>query len=115
MGDHVSVQIATVAVILIGLAAGAEIDLAGYLTARYFGMKSYSLIFALIALVCGLFTAAGGYAFGRLYDFFGGYREALTAAAILYVLSAVSYLLLGPYPKQAAILENPVGTPVAAE
>jgi MFS family permease len=115
MSDHVTVQTASTAVILIGLAAGAEIDLAGYLTARYFGMKSYGLIYGLIALVTSLFIAGSGYASGRLYDLFGGYREALAAAGVLYALSAVSYLLLGPYPKQAASLENPVAAPVAAE
>jgi MFS family permease len=115
MSDHVTVQTASIAVILIGLAVGAEIDIAGYLTARYFGMKSYGLIYGVITLVCSLFVAAGGSVSGRLYDIFGGYREALMVSSALYVLSATSYLLLGRYPNQAATLEDPIGKPVPAE
>jgi MFS family permease len=116
MGDHVSVQTASIAIILVGFAAGAEIDIVGYLTARYFGMKSYGLIYGTIMMASTLFLAACGYAGGRLYDVYHGYREALMLFAGLYAVSAVSYLLLGPYPKrEAASPENSVGTPVPAE
>lgn len=100
MSDSLTPQTASIAVILIGLAVGAEIDIIGFLTARYFGMRNYGAIYGFIALFISLFNAVGGYLFGLAYDRFGGYREALAASAAFYVLSAVSYLLLGPYPKK---------------
>jgi MFS family permease len=115
MSDHVTVQTASIAICLIGLAAGADIDIAGYVTARYFGMKSYGSIYGVITLTASVFLAASSTIVGRLYDMFGGYREVLMFCAGLYLLSAVSFLLMGPYPKPAASPENPGAAPVPAE
>ena len=115
MSDHVTLQTASIAIILVGVAAGAEVDIAGYLTARYFDIKSYGVIYGVIILAVSLFIAGTGYLSGRLYDIFGGYREVLMVCAGLYALSAVSLLTLGPYPKRVAAPENPVGAPVPAE
>jgi cyanate permease len=113
LGDHVSVQTASIAIILIGVAAGAEIDLGGYLAARYFGLHSFGLIQGVTALVTMLFMAVSGYAAGRLFDAFHEYRESLIVMAILYAVSAASYLLLGAYPKrEAEPLQTPSGVTV---
>ncbi len=115
MSDHLSPQTAGIAIALIGLAVGAEIDIIGFVTARYFGMRNYGAIYGLIALFISLFNAIAGYLFGVAYDRFGGYQEALIVSAAFYALSAVSYLLLGPYPKKAASIAAPssAAVPVA--
>jgi MFS family permease len=115
MSDHLTIEQASIAVILVGLASGAEIDLASYLTARYFGMKSFGLIYGLVGMVSAFFLAICGYGSARLYDMYGGYHESLIAAAILYTASALSYLLLGRYPKLETATDAPSGSAVLAE
>ena len=118
MGDNLSVQTASIAVALIGIAVGAEIDIIAYLTSRYFGITRFGAIYGLITLFIGTFNAFGGMAFGRAYDVFGGYREALGAAAICYLISATAYLFLGRYPKAARAQETvaaSIAAPSAAE
>ena len=83
---------------LIGLAMGAEFDLAPYLVTRYFGMKSYSQIYA---FQWTGFTIASGVAplvYGHLYDVTGNYSIALYTSAILFVTSPFLLVALGRYP-----------------
>jgi MFS family permease len=113
MGDHISVQTASVAVALVGVAMGAEIDIIGYLTSRYFGVTQFGAIYGLITLFIGTFNALGGMSFGFAFEHFHGYREALGGAAICYLVSAAAYLFLGRYPKPEAA--NSTAVPAAAE
>jgi MFS family permease len=119
MGDNLSVQTASIAIALIGIAVGAEIDIIAYLASRYFGITQFGAIYGLITLFIGTFIAIGGVAFGRAYDVFGGYREALGVAAICYLISATAYLFLGRYPKAApardTVAASITAAPTAAE
>lgn len=83
---------------IIGLAAGAEYDLASYLCARYFGVAHFGKIYAGQFI---LFAAGGGAAapfYGWIYDTTGSYDTALIASSIGFGLCAVLLLLLGRYP-----------------
>lgn len=88
---------AWVAVVLLGLAAGAEIDLLSYLTSRYFGAHAYGAIYgwqySIFALGYGISPALVG--FSR--DETGSYDLALLASAGLIAASGVLALGLGPY------------------
>lgn len=104
-------------VVLIGVATGAEFDLAPYLVTRYFGTRSYSQIYALQWIG---FTVAAGSApvlYGYLYDLAGDYSVPLYLSAGLFLLAPVVLLGLGRYPAfgttGTAAAEKPL-SPVAA-
>jgi MFS family permease len=86
------------AIALIGFAAGAELDLMAYFAARYFGVRHYAKIYALLyAMLC----IAGGIAprlFSAVYDRTQSYDQGFTIAAVLFVFGAVILLGLGRYP-----------------
>lgn len=92
---------AALAVLLVGLAQGAEIDVIAYMIARYFGMRSYSLIFAISMVVIAILTTATNLMFGWTFDRLGGYGPALLIAAGISGVGSIAYMLLGPYPRPA--------------
>jgi MFS family permease len=84
--------------IMIGLAAGAELDLLAYLTSKYFGPAHYPAIFGLII---AFFTVGAGIAppiFGASAQTFQGYTTILTWSVGMLLLSIVLFLTLGKYP-----------------
>ncbi len=83
---------------LIGLAMGSEIDLAGYMAGRYFGLKSYGAIFGFQYGLFSLGAALGPLLAGLLYDKFGNYDAALFSAAGVLVVGIPLVLSLGAYP-----------------
>lgn len=80
--------------IALGAAMGAEADLIGILTARYFPLAGYSRAYA--AQYGGFMVAAGlsPLWMGKLADMTGGYTSALLAAAGLLLIPATLFLLL---------------------
>ena len=93
---------AVLAVILIGLAAGAELDLMLFLTARYFGVMHYSKIYSLLY---SALTICGGSAlmlFAHLYNVNGSYDQSFLAAAAFFLIGALLVLMLGrsPHPDE---------------
>ncbi len=91
------------AAVLLGLAAGSEFDLIAYLTARYFGLRHYSFVYALQSI--GLLLA-GGLApplFGHIHDATGSYDGALWLAAACFVVAPPLLLTLGRYPVRDAV------------
>ena len=89
------------AILVIGLAAGSEVDLMGYLVARYYGLPHFGQIFAGIyigfALIPGLITPI----FGASRDNYGSYVPGLYLCGIALMIIAVLFLTLGPYPVTA--------------
>jgi MFS family permease len=98
LGGLPSPPMIAVAVVLIGLTAGAEFDLIAYLTGRYFGMKNYGFLYAIqtvgLLLTAGLAPAI----FGRVFDKMGSYDPALMVSAGLFLCAPPLLLLLGRYP-----------------
>ncbi|MEM8935854.1 MAG: MFS transporter [Pseudomonadota bacterium] len=87
--------------ILIGLAAGAELDLLAYLTSKYFGPKHYAKVFGAIF---AFFTVGAGLAppvFGEFAVLMGGYQTALILGCFAFAISIGLFLALGQYPKEA--------------
>jgi len=89
-------------VFLAGLAAGAEVDLMAYLTARYFGLREYGRIFAAQYMAFALGPGVMLPWVARARDLSDDYGSALTAISAGITLFGVLLLLLGPYPKLAA-------------
>lgn len=88
----------TAAVALLGIAQGAEINLIGFLIARYFGMRAFSSIYGNLNVVFGFSIAAGAVLFGHLYDLYGNYDAVLQIAGGSLLASAMTFPLLGRYP-----------------
>ena len=88
--------------ILIGLTAGAELDLLAYLTSKYFGPANYPTIFGVII---AFFTVGAGIApplFGAVAQANQGYSVMLEISVGMLVLSIVLFLAMGKYPRQEA-------------
>jgi MFS family permease len=93
-----SVPAAIAAVLIIGLALGAELDLLAYITSRYFDLAFFGTLFGTIG---GFVTLAGGIGpvlLNVVYDATGSYVPALLAAIPVSLTAALLFLLLGPYP-----------------
>lgn len=90
---------AALAVICVGLAQGAELDLAGYMIARYFGVANFAALFGVTILAIGLSSAVSTMAFGFLFDRFGNYDHALQGCVAVFIGAGLSYLMMGRYPK----------------
>jgi OFA family oxalate/formate antiporter-like MFS transporter len=97
-GDGVTWPVAVFAVVLLGLAAGAESDLIAYLASRYFGMAHYGKIYGTLYMAFGLASAASPAAYGWVRDANGNYDAILTTAMGLFVAGALLLLGLGRYP-----------------
>lgn len=90
------------AALLVGLATGSEISEIAYIVSRYFGVKSFGLVYGLMFAAFQLGSAGGAYAMGRYYDLVGNYINALWVVAALVFVAVVLILLLGPYPRLRA-------------
>lgn len=83
---------------LLGLAAGAELDLLAFLTSRYFGLAHFSKIYAVIysALAAGSALAPG--LFSKIREDTGSYDLSFLIAACLFLVAGILLPMLGSYP-----------------
>lgn len=93
---------ATCAVALVGITQGAELDLAGYLIARYFGVADFAAIFGLTILTIGLASAGSQMTFAFLFDRFGDYNLPLQLSVAAFALAIAGFLSLGRYPARCS-------------
>lgn len=93
---------AGIAILLIGLGLGAEIDVVAYMVARYFGIRSFSTLYGLTVFFIALSGAVGANMLGMAFDRDGNYDAALLVIAASFMTAGCVYLLLGRYPPQAA-------------
>ena len=95
-GDQIALL--TLGLLLIGIGAGAEFDVAAFLIMRYFGMRHYARLFG---VHIGVTTAAASVApwlFGRLYTATGSYTTMLSICGVGFFIGAMLLLCLGRYP-----------------
>ena len=81
-----------VTVLLLGLGQGAEADFIAFFALKMFGLKAYSKVVGIYAMVAGLGMAAGAFIYARLYDAYGSYIIACEIGAACFVLSGVFIL-----------------------
>jgi MFS family permease len=86
------------AIILVGLAGGAEHDIAAYFCAQYFGRRHYGKIYGLLYTLYGVGSGIGPLLTGRVADATGSYDNALYGGALLFALSALLIISLKPPP-----------------
>jgi predicted MFS family arabinose efflux permease len=64
---------------IFGLTVGAEVDVIGYLTSRYFGLKRFGVFMGAMVGALAMGLAVGPLLASIAYDRFGGYSEFLLA------------------------------------
>ena len=80
------VGVYSVAAVLLGLIAGAEVDFIGFLVRRYFGPAVFGRLYAIAFAVFAL--GPGAALIGYSYDHFHGYGPGLMLFALLSVLAS---------------------------
>ena len=88
------IEYAMAAAIALGFAVGAEVDLIGYFTARYFGLAHYGAIYGLQYSIFIFGAAIGPVYTGYIWDVTGNYDLALIIAAALMVPVVIIALTL---------------------
>lgn len=88
----------TIAAVLIGLTAGAEVDVIAYLASRHFGLKNFGALFGCMVAALSMGTAFGPLAAGAVFDATGGYAPFLLTTIALMVLSSLAIASLKPPP-----------------
>ena len=85
--------------LIIGLAAGAELDLLAFLSSRYFGLQHYGAIYGGLYVFFSIGAGIAPFGFGRAYDVFGHYNVVLYVVAGMSIVGAALMLTLGKYPR----------------
>ena len=97
-----SAALALAAALLIGLAAGAEVDVLAFLTSRYYGLKHFSRIYGTCA---GAYFAAGGvgpWLTALAVERTGGYFVPLCAHAAVVVACCLLLARFPAFPREYA-------------
>jgi MFS family permease len=92
-----SVWLACIAAVLVGMGIGAEVDIIGFLTTRYFGLRSFGQIFGWTWAVFGVSGGLGAYLMGVGFDRTGSYATPLAGFFCTALVSVLLMTLLGPY------------------
>jgi MFS family permease len=91
LGDKALAPLGAVA---IGLCIGAELDVIGYLTGRYFGMVAFGRIYGALYMFCAAGTALSPIFYGLSIDLTGTYTAGLlVGATMLFISSIMLYIL----------------------
>jgi MFS family permease len=104
---------AVLAIVLIGMGLGAEVDLIAFLLSRYFGMRSFGEIYGYLFAIFMLGSGIGPYLMGVAFDVSGSYRPALIGLCAVLLVACLLLLRLGAYrfPQQHAASSATPATP----
>lgn len=91
-------ELVVLAMAVNGYAAGTKLQLCGYLTARYAGMKNYGAIFGFMASLIALAGGFGPLLAGQVFDRTGDYALFLIAGTVVSLISGALVFSLGAYP-----------------
>ncbi|MGH6950601.1 MAG: MFS transporter [Vitreimonas sp.] len=90
-----SFALAALAVALIGMQQGAELDLFGFFVSRSFGLTHYGAIYGSIAMAGALSTATALLLFGEIHDATGSYDIGLKIGAAMFCIGALAFTAIG--------------------
>jgi MFS family permease len=94
--------------ITMGLGSGAESDVLGYLTSRYFGLRAFGRVYGMVFAGFMFGTAIAPYLFGAIFDRTGNYQAALAVSAVLILVLCLVLALLPRFPAlTSSVLDAP--------
>jgi MFS family permease len=100
LNTDMTIAMGFVIAVLIGLAAGAELDLLAYLTSKFFGPANYPTVFGAIFAFFAVGAGLGPPVYGAVAQATGGYTAILQYSVGLLILCIILFLALGKYPAQ---------------
>jgi hypothetical protein len=83
---------------IVGLGIGAELDVVAYMTSRYFGLRSYGVLFGGLMGVYGIGVGGGSAVAGAVFDTAGSYVPILIGLGIGSALAALMAASMGKPP-----------------
>jgi MFS family permease len=92
-----SFHAAAPAALIAGLGMGCELDLIPYMLRRYFGMRSFSMLYGLVYSGFAVSGAVAPLLLGYLYDKTGSYTGILSIFSSITAITAFGMLLLPAY------------------
>ena len=102
----ISLHSALLAVIFLGIGAGAEWDLLAYLVSRYIGMRRYGSVYGFLFAAFVVVGGTAPAAYGAVFDRTGSYGPGLLAGSAGLIIAACALLFLGRYPDFAVNQPN---------
>jgi len=84
-------------IISLGLASGTEIDMIGFLTSRYFGMKRFGQLYGYLFASFVVGSAVGPTMMGLAFERLHSYEPALWMFSVFMLVASGAILSLGPY------------------
>lgn len=93
-----SVALITLAMAVNGYASGTKLQIVGYLTSRYAGMRNFGKIFGVMAALIAGGTAVGPVLAARIYDTTGAYDQFLFAGVAASLICGLLVVTLPRYP-----------------
>jgi len=105
-----------VAVVLVGLGLGAELDVMPYVVSRYFGLRAFGEIYSYTFAVFTLGGVVGPLLMGAVFDATGSYSLVLATFVVAALTAAGLMTRLGPYRiwEPAALAEAAAGEQTVA-
>ena len=101
---------------MVGLAFGAEVEIIAFLVSRYFGLRSFGLVYGVGFSSFVLAGAAGTYVMGAGFDRTHSYTAPLLFFFFFMLIAAFLFSRLGPYRFAAgAFPESPALSPLLPE
>jgi MFS family permease len=97
-----SLPLGVLAASLIGFSMGGEADVVPYLVARYFGLRSFSVLYALTWTFYAIAGAIGPVLMGKAFDATGSYQSLLVWLGIATLVISPLMLLLPRYRRTEA-------------
>jgi predicted MFS family arabinose efflux permease len=109
-----SLAVGVVAAMLIGFGMGGEADVTPYLLSRYYGLRSFSMLYGLTWTFYAVAGAVGPVLMGQAFDATGSYEALLVQLSLGIVAVAVLMLFLPRYTSQPASAVPLAAAPVSA-
>jgi len=96
-----SLSIGCLAAVFIGIGVGGEAATTPYLLTRYFGLRSFAVLYGLTWTFYAAAGAIGPVILGRSFDLTGSYASLLVTLSVAMVVTAATLLFLPRYPTHA--------------
>jgi MFS family permease len=90
-------QSVVLGVLLIGITTGTEIDIIGFMTSRYFGLRQFGQLYGYLFGVFLVGTGLGPVAMGAIYTRLHSYDAGFVAFAVMLGVAFVLMFFLGAY------------------